>query len=669
MRKINCAVQYGIICFSLLFLAGCGEAEEAEKEVEEIAVEIPNASTVTYCSMEELGEMEYYLFCHTEMSTDVGPVEFASVVINDQTQTVDAAKELYQEFKERLPLEEEEDEGEGGKTEISYISPDCKWVVTQKWSEHQTINTQILFCEKEKVKEKESETREGVYPILIVKDEEAYQEMEEGQYNKLLELKKKIGYGKMNAQGDMYAGTNIEDSLLMIKTIKDGTEQWRYDLTEIKEKAREIRKNRGYEENSGLGVLIEQFEGNEEEGWLVVQTGPSSFFRIAYPSGEVTYLGEYLYSPCFSPDGKYLAYSGVDYSNVVGMELDEQEQLPLQGVYIKEMETGKTAYMDWDRLPENRSFTWLEKESFEKYMEDKDDLADKINFEEIYAEDVVSDFLSMDAEEFENQYDKNALYERDILYCTEEAWKYHGEQLDGFTDPKDYYEVDDITALRFINPELADAKLYVETDDLERVENRIFFKCFDDYAVSMYFQEKGDSELELRELSFIKVKFSEYERRETVPKTLYELLERNYYEAQEEIAEGEWAESPGKTKAVCISNGALPKHPSQIFVRYQEKIPDLIFRRTWECYFTGWIDDEHFLFHNDSGLYMIHIETNQLEEIVTVDAHEGNFETWGCEYEIKGEQVIATCLDEEYYRWDIVKENGEIRLVKVEPST
>lgn len=301
--------------------------------------------------------------------------------------------------------------------------------------------------------------------------------------------------------------------------------------------------------------------------------------------------------------------------------------------------------------------------------EQEEALADKINFEEIYAEDVVSDFLAMDAEEFENQYDKNALYERDILYCTEEAWKYHGEQLDGFTDPKDYYEVDDITALRFINPELADAKLYVETDDLERVENRIFFKCFDDYAVSMYFQEKGDSELELRELSFIKVKFSEYERRETVPKTLYELLERKYYEAQEEIAEGEWAESPGKTKAVCISNGALPKHPSQIFVRYQEKIPDLIFRRTWECYFTGWIDDEHFLFHNDSGLYMIHIETNQLEEIVTVDAHEGNFETWGCEYKIKGDQVIATYLDELYYRWDIVKENGEIRLVKAEPIT
>lgn len=79
-----------------------------------------------------------------------------------------------------------------------------------------------------------------------------------------------------------------------------------------------------------------------------------------------------------------------------------------------------------------------------------------------------------------------------------------------------------------------------------------FEEIYDKDVVSMYFQEKGDSELELRELSFIKVKFSEYERRETVPKTLYELLERNYYEAQEEIAEGEWVESPGKTKATIV---------------------------------------------------------------------------------------------------------------------
>lgn len=333
-------------------------------------------SAVENWSTKDLGEMDYYLFCHTEMSTDVGSVEFVSVLIDSQTQTVEEAKALYQEFKERLPLKEEEegngeqDGDEGEKTEIFYVSPDCKWIVTQKWSEHQTINMQMLFHEKEKVKEKVCETSEGVNPIVLVKNKDNYQEMEEEQYKKLLDLKRKIGYRKINAEGELYARTNVEDSLLTIGTIKDGTEQWSYDLAGIKEDARKIRESKGYEEDSVLGVFIEQFEGNEQEGWLIVQAGPSSFFQIAYPAGEVTYLGEYLYSPCFSPDGKYLAYSGIDYDNVVGMDLEEEKRIPPLGIYIREVETGRTAYIDWDRLPENRSFMWIKKESFEEYMAD-----------------------------------------------------------------------------------------------------------------------------------------------------------------------------------------------------------------------------------------------------------------------------------------------------------
>lgn len=283
----------------------------------------------------------------------------------------------------------------------------------------------------------------------------------------------------------------------------------------------------------------------------------------------------------------------------------------------------------------------------------------------IYDEDVVSDFLSMDREAFEKQYDKNALYEKDILYCTEEAWKYHGEQLEGFSDPKDYFEVDDIWAIRFVNLGPTDPSLYVETDHLEDVQNRIVYQGFDDYAVSLYFQEKkdvqGKPELELTELSFIKVKFGEHERRETAPKKLYEILESSYYEAREEIEAGEWALSPEKTKAVCISNGALPKHPSQIFVRYREKAPDLIFRRTWECYFAGWIDEDHFICYNDDGPYLIHLETNQIEDI---RKKEDDYDAYGCKYEVIGDQLVAICLGEEQYRWDIVREEGEILCIR-----
>lgn len=122
-----------------VILAGCSLVVALEKgpdSVMEAKIEVTEkgyVSTSEYCGMEDLEEMDYYLFCHTEMSADVGPVKFASVVISSQTQMVEEAKKLYQEFKERLPLEEEEEENaeydadEGEKSEIFYGSPDCKW--------------------------------------------------------------------------------------------------------------------------------------------------------------------------------------------------------------------------------------------------------------------------------------------------------------------------------------------------------------------------------------------------------------------------------------------------------------------------------------------------------------------------------------------------------------
>ena len=333
-----------------------------------------NVITKDYCNMEDLGEMDYYLFCHTEMSGDVGPVEYVPIVLSSQTQTLKEAEDLYQEFKKRLPLEDDSDED--GRTEVFYISPDCKWVITNKWSKFQTISTQMLFYEKENIKKVVEES--GVmHPILIVKDGDTYREMEEEHYKKLSELKSEsilhenyFPIWEINADGNLLAGTRDNFSMITIREIEDGEEQWSFSLQGIQEEARKIRGNMGYEEDflHGIYTCICQFEGNEQEGWIIVQAGTSSFFRITYPSGEVTYLGEYLYSPCFSPDGKYVAYSGIDYDNVVAMDLEEEEQIPPPGIYVKEIETGKTAYIYWNRLPEERTFMWLEKEEFEEFM-------------------------------------------------------------------------------------------------------------------------------------------------------------------------------------------------------------------------------------------------------------------------------------------------------------
>lgn len=230
--------------------------------------------------------------------------------------------------------------------------------------------------------------------------------------------------------------------------------------------------------------------------------------------------------------------------------------------------------------------------------------------------------------------------------------------------------MDDITAIRFINRYPVETDVSEESEESEDDQNMkiLLLQYFDDYAVSMYFRECRDMQIgaekmKLIEVSFLKVKLDGSDRREAAPRALYYFLEDVYYEVQEEKRIGEWDVSPDGTKAVYISNGALPKHPSQIFVRYQEKIPDLIFRRTWECHFTDWIDEDHFICYNDSGPIMIHLETRQIENI---KQEEDDYDAWGCEYEIKGDQLLATCLGEEYYRWDIIRKDGDIRIIKTE---
>lgn len=371
--------------------------DDMKKEVrEEVKEDLRNYMlTKDYCSMDEFEDIDYYLFCSTQLHKGAGSFENRPSIIGSETLTIDEAKALYQGFLKKLPLDQEEAEEEGEEREeryVLYVSPDCKWVITNKWDEHKNMSTQTLFYEKEKVKEKVTENvgQNFVYPIMVVKDQNAYREMDEEQYKKLSEMARITFYddgfnslNRINAEGDLFAEEdmvaeiNDDDSWLTIRKVEDETELWRFSLQGIREETARIRDD--IQEGDIVLVLICQFEGNEKEGWLTVQAGSSSFFRIAYPSGEMTYLGEYMYSPWFSPDGKYVAYSSIDYNNGVGMEHgrpEEYAQTPPDGIYVREVETGKTAYIYWKPMwPEEdymeyRNFLWIEKAAFEEYMGD-----------------------------------------------------------------------------------------------------------------------------------------------------------------------------------------------------------------------------------------------------------------------------------------------------------
>ena len=129
-----------------------------------------------YCTIEEFEEMDYYLFCGTQIhksGTGSGVERKPSIIYND-TKTIEEAKELYQRFREKLPLDDEKIESgendEDERTEVLYASPDCKWIITTRWSNYQNVVTTKLFVEKEETREEVFDGIEEITPIIIIKD-------------------------------------------------------------------------------------------------------------------------------------------------------------------------------------------------------------------------------------------------------------------------------------------------------------------------------------------------------------------------------------------------------------------------------------------------------------------------------------------------------------------
>ena len=261
---------------------------------------------------------------------------------------------------------------------------------------------------------------------------------------------------------------------------------------------------------------------------------------------------------------------------------------------------------------------------------------------------VITDYLEMNATQFENKYDRYDLYKEGILYCGMEAWKYQGKQLDAYQE--NYYDISNITAIRFINKEGFNA----------HSQGHVYIKYFDNYAISIYLMEGSndqndyDKELQLEEISYVKVEIKEGNSDEE----LYKYLEEGYYQVKEELQEAAWIKSPSGEKEVYISNGSLPKHPSQIFVNDKEESPTSIFRREWQCEFVGWIDENHFICNEiDMEPLLIHLENNQVEQIKKED---DDYDTYGARYKVEDDKLICKFMDEEIFCWDIIREDNEI---------
>lgn len=156
-----------------------------------------------------------------------------------------------------------------------------------------------------------------------------------------------------------------------------------------------------------------------------------------------------------------------------------------------------------------------------------------------YTEQIISDFLRMDADAFPERYDKDDLYQRGILYCGHEAWKYDGNQLDPYQGPGDYCNVENITAIRFYKEQPYPInKARNVGDRMEQDREGISIDYHGDYAVSTYSKAVDNGSVCIQELSFIKIET--LSDAQTAPENLYYYIETDYYEVRESLAYETW---------------------------------------------------------------------------------------------------------------------------------
>lgn len=337
-----------LIITNTMKVEGNGEVQPSEKD---------------YCSISDFEDFHYYLFCNTNIGTTAGVNPTVNAFIGSEAETSEAGIELYQKFMEPFRADYQ-----GRYMELCDISSDARLVITEEDEEGNISPDKWRFFngEIEKGQQKIGANRFPDSPFRIIKSGDTYIVVDEETVDeKADKFEDKTGYRcvEFNEQGNLAVGRKY-DSL---------HDMWEMTICDLESAEVLLTIYQG----DKLGYAY-QIQGDKESGKVVYQIGYRDFYEYTYPSGEIRYLGKDMYYPCYSPDGKYIAYSSPD--GEACYDLDEKESGEvlriLPGIYILEMETGKIAYikqdvydLDWaDRL-DSRGFQWVEKDSFDQIME------------------------------------------------------------------------------------------------------------------------------------------------------------------------------------------------------------------------------------------------------------------------------------------------------------
>lgn len=344
---------YIFLMIGLQVILGAFEPNKRSMEMEQ--------SRNKFCDISEFEDLNYCLICDTSIITGPSDNEHEYAILGNDTCTIEEGKTAFHKFAGQYL--------EKTTTYFNYISPDCKWVVTMedvsgKYDDY--TGRWRVFYEGNKIMEMDKEIR-IVDSIVIINKGKTYAVMDEKTNERLEELCHKLyleGYDPnpvINEQGDLMVIAGLDnDKLVSVWNIKDGMNLWNLSTENVPEN------------QSLTPKWILQFWGDKNEGKVTMKIGNRDFYEVSYPSGDMKYIGRDMFSLCYSPDGKYVAYSNCDnedYYNFDDKDYDEVSAMP-DGIYILEIETGRTAFIEQDSELSYAShrFQWVEKESFNKII-------------------------------------------------------------------------------------------------------------------------------------------------------------------------------------------------------------------------------------------------------------------------------------------------------------
>lgn len=316
------------------------------------------------CTLEELN-MPYRLFIAMNMlHIDGGLIYWDYGIVDETHSTWEKAVERYsQEMQEVLGYPEEIIWGNTdndhnrriereNKERIVDISEDGRFHMTYEYEYFGNEHVIKLYDKKKLISQFQGIDYSGYHERVPVKPFGKIISSDFILYDLIAKTEFKTnqnGFGCLN-----------EDGLLLARC-EGETEVFIYDLTN-NQCIFNFRQVTRADKNSYLRLC--QFRGNQKEGYLILEDESGSY-KLHYPSGELELLGNYMFNPSLSPDENYLMYTGINYGTWenLGWKSDNESYYNIPaGIYIKEINTGKVAYIALDEEPRVMDFLvrWLD---------------------------------------------------------------------------------------------------------------------------------------------------------------------------------------------------------------------------------------------------------------------------------------------------------------------